>query len=183
MKIRTYILGTISAVLLYTSMLSFSAFAETPASSAAVAGTAENPAVLDTTPPETFSGPALLSEGTTETPENAEATEDGQAKTAESTLHTSYLGKFTVTAYCTCELCTAGEGLTYMGTKPLANHTISADLSLYPLGTRLMIDGIIYTVEDCGSGVNENHLDIYMDTHKAADDYGLQKKDVYQVTD
>lgn len=189
MKVRAYILGTVSAVLLCTSTLIFPAFAQTPSSSASVSGTAESPAVLDTTPPETFMGPALLSnntDGNQETEKGAEKAGETEQKAVSSSVNLEnslYLGKFTTTAYCTCELCTSGEGLTYMGTKPKANHTISADLSIYPLGTRLIIDGIVYTVEDCGSGVNGNHIDIYMDTHEAAEDYGLQTKEVYQVQD
>ncbi|MDO4326664.1 MAG: 3D domain-containing protein [bacterium] len=187
MKVRTYILGTVSAVLLCTSTLIFPAFAQAPSSSASVSGTTESPAVLDTTPPETFTGPALLSnniDGNQETEKETDNDEEDEQKDVSSAVNPEsslYLGKFTITAYCTCELCTSGEGLTYMGTKPKANHTISADLSRYPLGTRLIIDGIVYTVEDCGSGVNENHIDIYMDTHEAAEDYGLQTKEVYQV--
>lgn len=189
MKVRAYILGTVSAVLLCTSTLIFPAFAQTPSSSASVSGTTESPAVLDTTPPETFMGPALFSNninGNQETEKGTEKAGETEQKAASSSVNPEtslYLGKFTTTAYCTCELCTSGEGLTYMGTKPKANHTISADLSIYPLGTRLIIDGIVYTVEDCGSGVNGNHIDIYMDTHEAAEDYGLQPKEVYQVQD
>lgn len=53
----------------------------------------------------------------------------------------------------------------------------------FPLGTKLLIDGIIYTVEDKGSGVVENHLDIYFDTHKEALDYGLQKAEVFEAVE
>ena len=56
-------------------------------------------------------------------------------------------------------------------------------LDQFPLGTKLLIDGIIYTVEDKGSGVVENHLDIYFDTHKEALDYGLQKAEVFEAVE
>ncbi|MFR8778464.1 MAG: 3D domain-containing protein [Enterocloster sp.] len=41
----------------------------------------------------------------------------------------------------------------------------------------------MYTVEDKGSGVVENHLDIYFDTHKEALDYGLQKVEVFEAVE
>ena len=76
-------------------------------------------------------------------------------------------GTFKISAYCGCEACSGGHLYTYSGAVPKEDHTISADLGLqFPLGTKLLIDGIIYTVEDKGSGVVENHLDIYFDTHK-----------------
>ena len=71
------------------------------------------------------------------------------------------LGRFTITGYCGCEQCSGGHNLTFSGTVPTPNHTISADLDYFPLGTRLEIDGIVYTVEDKGSSVNGNILDIF----------------------
>lgn len=92
----------------------------------------------------------------------------------------TYLGKFTTTAYCTCGRCSsAGTGLTYSETVPKANHTISADLSVFPIGTKLMIGDTIYTVED--TGVSGNRLDIYFSTHQSALNYGRKTVDVYSV--
>lgn len=91
------------------------------------------------------------------------------------------LGTFTVSGYCSCTICTKGSGLTYSGTKPKANHTIAADLSIFPLGTKLMIDGIVYTVEDMGSGIDGNRIDIYFDTHAEALACGYRTVDVYAV--
>lgn len=91
-----------------------------------------------------------------------------------------YLGRFETTAYCNCaQCCPGGHILTYSGTVPKANHTISADISIYPIGTKLMIGDIVYTVEDIGSNVNGNHLDIYFETHQQALNYGLKTVDVY----
>lgn len=92
-----------------------------------------------------------------------------------------YLGKFTVSGYCNCTSCSGGYNKTYSGTIPKADHTISADLNIFPIGTKLKIGDIVYTVEDKGSGVKDNWLDIYFDTHKEAYDFGLQKLDVYYV--
>lgn len=92
-------------------------------------------------------------------------------------------GTFKISAYCGCEACSGGHLYTYSGAVPKEDHTISADLDQFPLGTKLLIDGIIYTVEDKGSGVVENHLDIYFDTHKEALDYGLQKAEVFEAVE
>ena len=91
------------------------------------------------------------------------------------------LGTFTTSAYCSCDKCSSGHKLTYSGTVPQARHTVAADLDLYPLGTKLMIDGIVYTVEDMGNGVDGNWLDIYFQTHEEALAYGLQTVEVYAV--
>lgn len=91
------------------------------------------------------------------------------------------LGTFSISGYCTCEECIIGQGLTSSGKKPTGNHTIAADLSVFPLGTKLWIDGVIYTVEDTGSGITGNKLDIYFDSHEGATSYGRQTKEVFKV--
>lgn len=92
-----------------------------------------------------------------------------------------YLGAFYATAYCGCESCSGGHALTYSGTIPQANHTIAADLDLYPIGTKLLINGIVYTVEDKGTHVQNQSIDIYFATHEEALAFGLQTVDVYSV--
>ena len=90
-----------------------------------------------------------------------------------------YLGEFKVTGYCNCQTCSGGYTKTYSGTIPKAEHTISADLNRFPIGTKLIIDGITYTVEDKGSSVNGNKVDIYFATHAEALAFGTKTKDVY----
>ena len=90
-----------------------------------------------------------------------------------------YLGEFKVTGYCNCENCSGGYPKTYSGTIPKADHTISADLNRFPIGTKLIIDDITYTVEDKGSSVNGNKVDIYFATHAEALAFGTKTKDVY----
>lgn len=92
-----------------------------------------------------------------------------------------YLGAFQVTAYCGCSTCSGGHALTYSGTVPQANHTIAADLDHYPIGTKLLINGIVYTVEDKGTHVQDQRLDIYFASHEEALAFGLQTVDVYSV--
>lgn len=92
------------------------------------------------------------------------------------------LGMFTTTGYCNCERCNSGgHALTYSGTVPKAAHTISADLSLYPIGTKLMIGDIIYTVEDKGTHVSGNWIDVYYDDHDDAWNHGLKTEEVFLV--
>lgn len=91
------------------------------------------------------------------------------------------LGMFDTTGYCNCEICCGGSTLTYSGTVPKAGHTVSADISIFPIGTKLMIDDIIYTVEDIGSSVTGRKIDIYYDSHQEAMDHGMQEKEVFAV--
>ncbi len=91
------------------------------------------------------------------------------------------LGMFTTTGYCNCEKCSTGLGLTYSGTVPKARHTISADISLFPIGTQLIIDGVTYTVEDIGSAVVGYHIDIYYDNHEDALAHGRQTQEVFRM--
>ncbi len=90
-----------------------------------------------------------------------------------------YLGEFKATGYCNCQRCSGGYTKTYSGTIPKANHTLSADLNLFPIGTKLVIDGITYTVEDKGSSVNGKKVDIFFATHAEALAFGTQTVDVY----
>lgn len=101
---------------------------------------------------------------------------------SEQTESGESLGMFTTTGYCNCEKCNSGgHALTYSGTVPKAEHTISADLSLYPIGTRLMIGDIIYTVEDKGTHVSGNWIDVYYDDHDDAWNHGLKTEEVFLV--
>lgn len=91
------------------------------------------------------------------------------------------LGMFTTTGYCGCSNCSGGHNLTYSGTVPKPKHTLSADLDVFPIGTKLMIGDVIYTVEDMGSNVNDKLLDIYYDDHAAAVAHGMKQEEVFAV--
>lgn len=91
------------------------------------------------------------------------------------------LGMFETTGYCNCTRCSNGHGLTYSGTEPRANHTISADLTQYPIGTKLMIGDTVYTVEDMGSSVAGNKIDIYYASHQEALAHGTTMQEVFRV--
>ena len=103
--------------------------------------------------------------------------EPAEESTSDSGQGT-YLGNFTLTAYCNCAQCcgTAGN-LTASGTVPAAGHTVA--MAGVPFGTQLSINGNIYTVEDLGTPYG--HVDIFFDNHADALSFGLQYADVYQV--
>lgn len=99
----------------------------------------------------------------------------------ELTGKETFLGEFTITGYCGCDACSSGHNLTYSGTVPKANHTLSADLTVLPIGSKVWIDGIIYTVEDMGSSVNGQTVDIFYDNHEDALAKGTYASDVYLI--
>ena len=110
----------------------------------------------------------------------SEETEDASADTSDSgsSSQGTYLGNFTLTAYCNCAQCcgTAGN-LTASGTVPTAGRTVA--MAGVPFGTKLLINGTVYTVEDLGTPYG--HGDIYCGSHSEALSFGLQSADVYQV--
>ncbi|WP_367567859.1 3D domain-containing protein [Lacrimispora sp.] len=92
------------------------------------------------------------------------------------------LGVFRTTAYCPCRQCSGGwGGRTSTGTIAKANHTISVDPRVIPYGTRIMINGVIYTAEDRGGGVKGNHIDIFFNTHGETRAYGLRNVEAFLV--
>ena len=90
------------------------------------------------------------------------------------------LGKFYITAYCGCKKCSGGHNKTASGTTPTQGRTIAADTSVLPFGTQVVIDGVVYTVEDRGSGVCGNHIDIFFATHEDALAFGSKTVTVYK---
>lgn len=79
------------------------------------------------------------------------------------------------TAYCGCaQCCGKSDCITASGTVATEGRTIAADLSVFPFGTKLRINGNVYTVEDCGGGINGNRLDIYFEQHSDALRFGVQ---------
>lgn len=111
-----------------------------------------------------------------DTSENAGSsdTSSGSSNSGQGT----YLGNFTLTAYCNCAQCcgTAGNA-TASGAMPTSGHTVA--MAGVPFGTQLLINGTVYTVEDLGTPYG--HVDIYFDSHAEALSFGLQYADVYQL--
>lgn len=98
------------------------------------------------------------------------STDSGQGK---------YLGRFKLTAYCACEKCCGkwAGGNTASGTRPTPGRTVA--MAGVPFGTKLLINGHVYTVEDRGTAYG--HVDIFQGSHAQALAFGMQYADVYQV--
>ncbi|MBQ9199101.1 MAG: 3D domain-containing protein [Lachnospiraceae bacterium] len=98
----------------------------------------------------------------------------------------TYLGEFTITGYCACPICCGkwsnpSNPITASGVTAVAGRTVAADISRYPFGTRLMINGQIYTVEDVGGAIKGNHIDVFFNSHEEALAFGKQYMSVYLV--
>ena len=79
------------------------------------------------------------------------------------------------TAYCGCSYCCGkSDCITASGTRAKEGRTIAADISVFPFGTHLRINGVDYIVEDCGGGIHGNRLDIYFESHEDALRFGVQ---------
>lgn len=107
--------------------------------------------------------------------------------------------KLLITAYCKCQKCCGWErswfgrpvyasgpqkgkpkkvGVTASGTRA-KKGTIAADLSRYPFNTIMYIPDYGYgRVEDCGSGVKGNHIELFFGSHQQALNWGKQTRNV-----
>lgn len=125
---------------------------------------------------KTKSGPALLS---------SRGGSGGAAYDSNSLFDT--IGEeYTITAYTAGPESTgkhpgdSGYGITCSGTKVQENHTIAADLSVLPLGTKILIEGIdaVFVVEDKGGAVKGKHIDLYMSQLSDAMEWGVQYRKI-----
>ena len=90
------------------------------------------------------------------------------------------LGNFKLTYYCSCEICCDVEtGITATGTPVIEGQTIAVDPSVIPYGTKVIINGHIFTAEDCGGAIKGNRIDIYVNDHNRANALGVNYADVY----
>ena len=98
------------------------------------------------------------------------------------------LGSVVTSGYCNCPICCGvwSGGPTASGAYPTANHTIAVDAShpFVPMGTKVIMNGVEYTVEDTGAfdryGVQ---FDVYYDSHAAASAHGHQTWEAYLADD
>lgn len=99
-----------------------------------------------------------------------------------------YVGDFTLTAYCPCPICCGiysnmENPTTASGTRATAGRTIAADTSMFPFGTKLVINGQVYTVEDTGGAIKGNRIDVFFNSHTDALNFGRQTAKVYRVVE
>ena len=113
--------------------------------------------------------------------ESRESHSSGSAETAEHGSGRD-LGQFKLTAYCPCYQCSEGWGrMTSSGRLAQERHTIATDPSVIPEGTRVEINGVVYTAEDIGGGVRGNHIDIFYESHEECLQFGVRYAEVYKV--
>ena len=90
------------------------------------------------------------------------------------------IGEYKLTAYCSCEKC-CGKwsqfNKTASGTTPQQGRTVACNSLEF--GTRIVINGSIYTVEDTGN-MGANVIDIYFNSHEAALSFGVQYAEVHK---
>ena len=97
------------------------------------------------------------------------------------------LGEFKVTAYCSCEKCCGRwannrpNGIVYgaSGEQLIPNVSIATDPSVIPYGTTVVINGNEYVSHDCGGAIKENRIDIYMESHEQALEWGVKYLEVF----
>ena len=81
---------------------------------------------------------------------------------------------YKITAYCPCSKCCGkSTGRTASGTKATAGRTVAAS-GKFAFGTKLNIGGHIYTVEDRGGAINGNKIDIFVNSHAEALQWGVR---------
>lgn len=99
-------------------------------------------------------------------------------QTATATLQAGQsLGNVVTSAYCSCSICCGqwAGGPTASGAMPKAGHTIAVDAAdpFVPMGTRVIMGGREYVVEDTGAFARYGvQFDIYFDSHAAASNWG-----------
>lgn len=92
------------------------------------------------------------------------------------------LGQYRLTAYCPCRSCSEGWGShTSSGAIAASSHTVAVDPRVIPIGSKLLINGVVYTAEDIGGAVKGNHIDIYFDTHSQTREFGSRFAEVFLI--
>ena len=91
-----------------------------------------------------------------------------------------YLGEFTLTAYCPCELCCGqwADGLTATGL-PASQGVVAVDPAVIPLGSTVILDGQRYLAAD--TGVTGQAVDLCMEEHEAAQAFGVRTAEVWVI--
>ena len=81
---------------------------------------------------------------------------------------------YKVTAYCSCaKCCGKTTGITASGTRATAGRTIAAP-ARFAFGTKLSLNGKVYTVEDRGGAISGNKIDLYVSSHAEALAWGVR---------
>lgn len=105
-----------------------------------------------------------------------------------------FLGEFKITAYCPCEICCGNwaknrpidengnvQVITASGELAVEGTTIAADTSILPFGTKIIINGNTYIVQDTGSAIKGRRIDVYFENHDDALEFGVQQLEVFLI--
>lgn len=122
----------------------------------------------------TMTKPQLIAENAVQI-ETYRTTETVEAE-PEPAMH--YYGNCRITFYCHCAACNGRAGAPCAsGVMPTVNRTVAT--GSLPFGTRVMIDGQEYVIED--RGVGDFEMDIFVASHQEALNRGLYYSEVYII--
>lgn len=98
------------------------------------------------------------------------------------------LGQVVTSAYCSCPICCGiwSGGPTASGVYPAPNHTIAVDARhpFVPMGTKVIMNGVEYVVEDTGAfGSYGVQFDVYYSDHASALAHGHKTWEAYIAND
>jgi len=98
------------------------------------------------------------------------------------------LGNVVTSGYCNCSICCGqwSGGPTASGVMPTASHTIAVDAftPFVPMGTKVIMNGVEYTVEDTGAFTQYGvQFDVYYGSHSEASAHGHQTWEAFLADD
>lgn len=127
----------------------------------------------------------------TEDTHTEETTSDPEVPT-EPVIEYVSLGEFRITAYCACKKCCGewaenrpldenGNPIVYgsTGIELISGYSIAVDPRVIPYGTKVYFNDREYIAHDCGGAIKENRIDLYMNSHQAALEWGVQYYEVF----
>lgn len=98
------------------------------------------------------------------------------------------LGQVVTSGYCSCSICCGqwAGGPTASGVYPTPNHTIAVDANnpFVPIGTKVVMNGVEYVVEDTGAFARYGvQFDVYYSDHASASAHGHKTWEAYLADD
>ena len=99
---------------------------------------------------------------------------------ATSDQYGECLGTYKITHYCGGACCNdQWAGVTSTGAPLVEGDTIAVDPTIIPYGTRVIINGHIFTASDCGGAIKGNHIDVFVNDHNRGNNLGVYFTNVY----
>ncbi|WP_158661516.1 C40 family peptidase [Blautia marasmi] len=90
------------------------------------------------------------------------------------------LGTYKITHYCGGACCNdQWAGVTSTGAPLVEGDTIAVDPTVIPYGTRVIINGHIFTASDCGGAIKGNRIDVFVNDHNRGNNLGVYYTNVY----